>query len=47
MFGFEFFMLTREKIHLGEGEVVAKNPLIVLRKRASHSEKMGVKEGIS
>jgi hypothetical protein len=46
-FGFEFFMLTREKLQRGEGELVAENPLIGLRKRASHSEKMASKEGIS
>jgi hypothetical protein len=33
-------MLTREKLQRGEGELVAENPLIGLRKRASHSEKM-------
>jgi hypothetical protein len=47
MFGFEFCMLTREKLQRGEGELVAENPLIGLRKRASHSEKMASKEGIS
>jgi hypothetical protein len=40
-------MLTREKIQRGEGELVAENPLIGLRKRASHSEKMASEEGIS
>jgi hypothetical protein len=40
-------MLTREKIQHGEGEIFAENPLIGLRKRASHSEKMASKEGIS
>ena len=40
-------MLTREKIKHGEGELVAENPLIGLRKRASHSEKMASEEGIS
>ena len=27
MFGFEFFMLTKEKLHRGEGEIVEENPL--------------------
>jgi hypothetical protein len=40
-------MLTRENLQHGEGELVAENPLIGLRKRASHSEKMASKEGIS
>jgi hypothetical protein len=40
-------MLTREKLQCGEGELVAENPLIGLRKRASHSEKMASEEGIS
>jgi hypothetical protein len=40
-------MLTREKIQHGEGELVAENPLIGLRKRASHSEKMASEEGLS
>jgi hypothetical protein len=40
-------MLTREKLQHGEGELVAENPLIGLRKRASHSEKMASEEGIS
>jgi hypothetical protein len=39
-------MLTREKIQLGEGELVVENPLIGLRKRASHSEKMASEEGL-
>jgi hypothetical protein len=39
-------MLTREKLQRGEGKLVAKNPLIGLRKRASHSEKMALEEGI-
>ena len=47
MFGFEFCMLTREKIHRGEGELVEKNPFIGLRKRTSHSEKMASKERLS
>jgi hypothetical protein len=40
-------MLTREKLQCGEGELVAENPLIGLRKRSSHNEKMELEEGIS
>jgi hypothetical protein len=40
-------MLTREKLQHGEGDLVAENPLIGLRRRASHSEKMASEEGIS
>jgi hypothetical protein len=40
-------MLTREKLQRGEGKLVAENPLIGMRKRASHSEKMASEEGIS
>jgi hypothetical protein len=40
-------MLTREKIQHGEGELVEENPLIRLRKRASHNENMASEEGIS
>jgi hypothetical protein len=40
-------MLTREKLQRGEGKLVAENPLIGLRKRASHNEKMASEEGIS
>jgi hypothetical protein len=40
-------MLTRENIHLGEGELVEENPFIVLRKRNSQSEKMASEEGLS
>jgi hypothetical protein len=40
-------MLTREKIHHGEGDIVEENPLIGLRKRASHTEKMASEEGLS
>jgi hypothetical protein len=47
MFGFEFCMLAKEKLQHGEGEIVAKNPLIGLRKRDSHSEKMASEEGLS
>jgi hypothetical protein len=39
-------MLTRENIQLGEGELVSENPLIGLRKRASHNEKMASEEGL-
>jgi hypothetical protein len=46
-FGFEFCMLTKEKIHCGEGELVEENPLIGLRKRTSQSEKMASEEGLS
>jgi hypothetical protein len=40
-------MLTREKLHRGEGDLVEENPLIGLRKRTSQSEKMASKEGLS
>jgi hypothetical protein len=40
-------MLTREKLQHGEGEFVAENPLIGLRKRASFKERMASDEGIS
>jgi hypothetical protein len=40
-------MLTREKLLLGDSEIVAENPLIGLRKRNSHSEKMASDEGLS
>jgi hypothetical protein len=40
-------MLTREKLQSGEGEIVAENPLIGLRKISSHSEKMTSEEGLS
>jgi hypothetical protein len=40
-------MLTREKLQRGEGKLVAENPLIGLRKRASHNENMASEEGIS
>jgi hypothetical protein len=40
-------MLTREKLQRGEGELVAENPLIGLRRRASFKEKMASEEGIS
>jgi hypothetical protein len=40
-------MLTREKLHCGEGELVEENPLIGLRKRTSQSEKMASEEGLS
>jgi hypothetical protein len=47
MFGFEFCMLTKENLQHGEGELVSENPLIGMRKRASHSEKMALEEGLS
>jgi hypothetical protein len=40
-------MLTREKLQCGEGDLVAKNPLIGLRKRSSNSKQMASEEGIS
>ena len=40
-------MLTKENIQRGEGELVAENPLIGLRKRDSHSKKMASEEGLS
>jgi hypothetical protein len=40
-------MLTREKLHCGEGELVEENPLIGLRKRNSQREKMASEEGLS
>jgi hypothetical protein len=40
-------MLTRKKLHCGEGELVEENPLIGLRKRNYQSEKMASKEGLS
>jgi hypothetical protein len=40
-------MLTRENLQRGEGELVAENPLIGLRKRSSHIKKMASEEGIS
>jgi hypothetical protein len=40
-------MLTRENIQRGEGEFFEENPLIRLRKRASHTEKMASEEGLS
>jgi hypothetical protein len=40
-------MLTREKLQRGEGEFVAGNPLIGLRRRDSHGENMASEEGIS
>jgi hypothetical protein len=47
MFGFEFCMITREKLHRGEGDIFEESPLIVLRKRTSQSEKMASEEGLS
>jgi hypothetical protein len=40
-------MLTMEKLHHGEGELVDENPLIGLRKRTSQSKKMASEEGLS
>ena len=40
-------MITREKIHCGEGELFEENPLIGLRKITSQSEKMASEEGLS
>jgi hypothetical protein len=40
-------MLTREKIHCGEDELVEENPFIGLRKRTSQSDKMASEEGLS
>jgi hypothetical protein len=40
-------MLTREKIQRNEGDLVAENPLIGLRKRYSHTKNMATKEGLS
>jgi hypothetical protein len=40
-------MLTRERLQHGEGEIVEENPLIGLRKRASHTENMASEEGLS
>jgi hypothetical protein len=39
-------MLTREKIQCGEGDIIKENPLIGLRKRASHNKKMASEEGL-
>jgi hypothetical protein len=39
-------MLTREKLQHGECDLVVENPLIGLRKRDSHSEKMASEEGL-
>ena len=40
-------MITREKIHRGEGELVEENTLIGLRKRTSQRNKMASEEGLS
>jgi hypothetical protein len=40
-------MITREKIHCGEGKLVEENPLIGLREINSQSEKMALEEGLS
>jgi hypothetical protein len=39
--------VNQENLQRGEGKLVAENPLIGLRKRASHSEKMASEEGLS
>ena len=39
--------VKQEKIQCGEAKLVAENPLIGLRKRASHSKKMASEEGLS
>jgi hypothetical protein len=36
-------MITREKLHHGEGDIVEENPFIGFRKRTSQSEKMASK----
>jgi hypothetical protein len=40
-------MLTKEKLQCGEVDLVKDNPFNVLRKRASHSEKIASEEGVS
>jgi hypothetical protein len=35
-------MLTRKKLHCGEGDIFEENPLIGLIKRNSQSEKMAL-----
>jgi hypothetical protein len=40
-------MITRENIHLGEGELVEENSLIGLRKRIFQSDKMASEERLS
>jgi hypothetical protein len=40
-------MLTREKLHRGEGEIVEDIPLIGLRKITSQSKNMESEEGLS
>jgi hypothetical protein len=40
-------MITKEKIHRGEGKLVEENPLIGLRKRTSRSEKMASEARLS
>jgi hypothetical protein len=47
MFGFEFCMLTREKILHGECDLVEEDPFIGLRKITSQSEKMVSEEVLS
>jgi hypothetical protein len=45
--GFLFFMITRENLNHGEGELVEEDPEIGSRKRTSQSEKMALEEGLS
>jgi hypothetical protein len=40
-------MITRERLNLGEGDLVEENLEIGSRKRTSQSEKMASKEGLS
>jgi hypothetical protein len=40
-------VITREKLNRGEGDIVEENPLIVLIKITSQSEKMASEEGLS
>ena len=47
MFGFEFCMLTMEKLHRGEGNIFEENPMILLKKRTSQRENMASEEGLS
>jgi hypothetical protein len=39
-------MITREKLHSGEGDLVEENPFIGLRKRTSQSDNMASEEGL-
>jgi hypothetical protein len=40
-------VITMENLNRGEGDIVEENPLIVLIKRTSQSEKMASEEGLS